>query len=139
MASGNKYIEKNNNDQVQLPIRDCVYLGSFVELCATEVVVSRGLQTVIFEMRNGTKLRTIGSAKNATQLSRRRRARKTNAAPKTLNAPKIIEFIAPKTELPVVKAPPSQIGFPLPFLFWPAFPIAMMHMWLGPRNTGVRN
>ena len=86
-------------------------------------------------MRNGTKLRTIGSAKNATQLSRRRRARKTNAAPKTLNAPKIIEFIAPKTELPVVKAPPSQIGFPLPFLFWPAFPCDDAHVVVWGRET----
>ena len=90
-------------------------------------------------MRNGKKLRTNGSAKNAAQLTaRRRQARKRSAALKTPNAPKIIEFIAPKTELPLVKAPPSQTVSPLPFLFWPAFPIAMMHMWLGPRNTGVR-
>jgi len=111
----------------------------FVELCAAEAVVPQGLQTVILEMRNGKKLRTNGSAKNAAQLTaRRRQARKRNATPRTPNAPKIIEFIAPKTELPVVKAPPSPIVSPLPFLFWTAFPIAMMQMWLAPRNTGVR-
>ena len=100
---------------------------------------SRGLQTLILKMRHGKKLRTNGSAKNAAQLTaRRRQARKRNAAPRTPNSPKIIEFTASKTDLPVVKAPPSQTVSPLPFLFWPAFPIAMMRMWLGPRNTGVR-
>ena len=90
-------------------------------------------------MRNGKKQPTNGSAKIAAQLTaRRRQARKRNAAPKTPKAPKIIEFLALKTELPVVKAPPSQIVSPLPFLFWPAFPIAMMQMWLGPQNTGIR-
>jgi hypothetical protein len=80
-------------------------------------------------MRHGKKLPTNGAAENAAQLTaRRRRARKRTAAPKTPNAPKIIELIAAKTDLPVVQAPPSQTVFPLPFLFWLAFPIAMMRM-----------
>jgi hypothetical protein len=112
----------------------------FEELRAGEAVVPRGLQTVIVNMRNGKKLQTIVSAKNAARLTaRRRQARKRNAALKTPQEPKIVKkSVASNTGLPVVKAPPSQIVSPLPFLFWPAFPIAMMRLWLGPRNTGVR-
>ena len=92
----------------------------------------RAYKTVILEMRNGKKLRTNGSAKKAAHLTtRRRQARKRNAAPKTP------ELIVPK--MPVVEASASQAAeSSLPFLFWPAFPIAMMHIWLGPRVREVR-
>jgi hypothetical protein len=98
----------------------------------------RAYKTVILEMRNGKKLRTNGSAKKAAQLTtQRRQARKRNAAPKTPNPPKIIELIVPK--MPVVEASASQAAASsLPFLFWPAFPIAMMHIWLGSRVREVR-
>jgi len=90
-------------------------------------------------MRNAKKMRSNGSAKNVAKLTvRRRQVRKRNAALKRPSPPKILEFIAPTTtELPVVKTPPSRIGSLMPFLFWLAFPIATMHMWLG-TNTGVR-
>jgi hypothetical protein len=38
---------------------------------------------------------------------------------------------------PLVEAPPTQVALTQPTFFWPAFPIAMMRMWLGPRDTGV--
>ena len=44
-------------------------------------------------------------------------------------------------ELPVVVAPPTQVEPPTriasPLMFWPALPIALMRMWLGPREAAA--
>ena len=57
------------------------------------------------------------------------------------SAPKAAATTAKHAELPVVVAPPTQVEPPTriasSLMFWPALPIAMMRMWLGPRETAA--
>ena len=81
-------------------------------------------------MRNGKKLHSKEWAKK-TGGSTARQAHK-KSAPQTAAA------TAKRIELPLVAGPQTQVASPQSLWFWPAFPIAMMRMWLGPRDNAVR-
>ncbi len=74
-----------------------------------------------------SKPRVTASAKKASRTTKRRKKR---------DAPRIASPATPLHK-PLVEAPRTQVALTQPTFFWPAFPIAMMRMWLGPRDTGV--
>jgi len=85
-------------------------------------------------MRKAKNPRPKESAKKAGRSTARRRQAHTKSAPRTAAT------TAKHIELPVVVAPtqaksPTRMASPL--IFWPALPIAMMRMWLGPRATAA--
>jgi hypothetical protein len=87
------------------------------------------LRDGIKPMRKVKSSRPRQPAKKAGKSTlRRRQARKKSASP-------MIATTAKHVEEPVVVAPPR--GIASPFLFWPAFPIAMMRMWFGPRAAAA--
>ena len=77
-------------------------------------------------MRKRKKPRTKGSSNKDTPLKVKRRQARKKSAPSVVAAPADVE-------LPLVVAPPTHAVSPL--VFWPALPIAMMRMWLGPRSS----
>jgi hypothetical protein len=83
-------------------------------------------QTWQKQMRKVSTSRPKKSAKKAVRsTASRRQARKKSTSPTVATAAKHVE-------LPYVVAPPTQVV--PPFMLWPALPIAMMRMWLGPRE-----
>jgi hypothetical protein len=78
-------------------------------------------------MRTRKKLRANGSTRKVRRYGDRRTARKK----RTATTPTHIDM--PLGETPAAQGALSQATF-----FWPAFPIAMMRLWLGLRNTDLR-
>jgi hypothetical protein len=100
-----------------------------VEPSVAEVVGVEGTTATMPEMQKTRKLRVSGSAKKAARKATRRQARKNSTAPGLATRVKL--------DVPLVEAPPTQVAHFQPMFFWPAFPIAMLRMWLGPRDAGM--
>jgi hypothetical protein len=81
-------------------------------------------------MRHGKKLRADGSVKKTASVTAKRRQARKKSHPRATPA------AAKPLKLPHVVAPPTQASRQA-LLFWPAFPIAMMRMWLRPREDSV--
>lgn len=86
-------------------------------------------------MAQAKKPRPKELAKKAVRSPARRRQARKKSAPPT------VATTAKHVELPLVVAPPTQVEPPTqiasPLIFWPALPIAMLRMWLGPRDTAA--
>ena len=80
-------------------------------------------------MRKRKKLGKASSKKATPHQVKRRQTHKKSAS-------SAVTAQAKHVDLPLVVAPPTQVVSPL--IFWPALPIAMMRMWLGPRSSASK-